>query len=307
MTENLPGAAPPPDKQEKPKERSFGNKMFDGVFYPAIAFGVVFVASVYTVFATKFGKEGSGYKGFYEACVNTTETILKKCADPAKASSEKIRKDADYIATVLVSFSVGTVLTLPIKFFEDRRSKIADYFDKMHEKYFSAKPVDHASIKEEPKQSVGSILSGRLGALATVLAINGILGKYVNPIADKLSDAAEQHWKKRGADSETVEKVKGLAWAVAFEGAYTAVGASLVYAISRIAATSKIFDKKEVHAASVEPATVHGIAVPAPAKEEHFISEEGQAAWQQKFSGVKNTHVETVNTQHAQPKQFALG
>jgi|GEM_PF-5953389 len=233
-------------ESEKKKHRSFGNKAFDAVFYTAIAFGVVLVWSAFALYAKAMGESGKGYKGFCEGVVEKTQKALSILHIHAN-NPEKQSQTAEQLGNVLISFGAGTFFLAPIKYFEDRRTQIAGYFDSLNERYFHAKPVDPASQKEEPKQSWFSIIGGRITVLATMLTIDMGIGKYSEKLAQNAGTLLANAWQqlKPQATTQNLAQVKTIGWALTLETIYTAISAGLIYVSSRTIAKSDWFGKKE--------------------------------------------------------------
>jgi len=208
-------------------QRSFGNKAFDWIFYPLIAFGVVGAASVASLYYSKFGNPAGTLNRFY-------------------AWSKSKLGPAD----ILISFATGTILLTPIKLLEDKRAHIADWFDRMNTKYRGAPPVDHSKEKAEPKQSWASIWGGRAAIFGFVLVVDRLFSKHIDAACRTVGSWVQKHPAPPATatfpiTSSLTTKGARLAWAGTFEGLYTAICAAGVYVFSR--SIAGFLNKKKDH------------------------------------------------------------
>ncbi len=217
------------------KRRTVGNIIFDFIVYPLVTFGAIFVASVW---GTREGRYGKGWAN--EQYNNLAEVIEKSpLLKNIPASAEKTRNAKGH-AMVLVSFLVGTLLTVPAKLFEDSREKISQFIDRV----LGTEPTDPSQYAKEPDQGWRSVIGGRVATFATVLVIDKLIGGKIIDASAKTAN----FFTKQNIDLKALEDVTaGSKWqtgfVAAFEGIYTALCTTLLYGFSR--SFAKIINKKE--------------------------------------------------------------
>lgn len=141
----------------KKHKRSPGEKFVDFLAYPLVNNTSVFIISVIATYLTseghKFGKEGSAARKVGSWFHRRGNWIVEKF------EGLNFTKDqAEMSKVVFFSFFDGTFIAPFVKLLEDRREKIAKWFDNK----FGTKPSDDFVYKVEPKQSWGTVISGRL-------------------------------------------------------------------------------------------------------------------------------------------------
>jgi hypothetical protein len=229
------------EDKEKPKEkpRSFGNKMFDAVFYPIIQIAGVWTASFLIAEEAKNGK-GFLTKG-YNASVSFLEPKLQWLANLSEKLWNKGTANQWADAITMINFtSIGGTLLVPVvKYFEDRREKISAYFDKM-----AGKEVNPSEVKPEPKQTYFSLGLGRITSIATVTAGFMVFGpKNFGAAQEKVTNISTDAIMKiiPNADEAGIRKKADVA---VFDLMLTAISATITYVFSRkIASTEE--QKKE--------------------------------------------------------------
>ncbi len=241
------------------KHRSTGNRVFDLVVYPVIAFGVVLVASMK---ALNYMKYGGGRVGF-ERWAHKTADQLGKWTPFKNTAHETLYHAANNTGKVLASFAVGTVLMVPIKLLEDKRTQISAWFDKV----LGSEPRKENEIKEEPKQSWKSVLGGRAITFASVLGLSFLIGdkrtKFVeNQVADRFTGALAGAFPE--ISKERLPGIKESTRNLTFELFYTALCATLVYTLSRIIARK---DDEKKHLKESPITTTKPTAAPKDAEQ----------------------------------------
>ncbi|MDX1974071.1 MAG: hypothetical protein SFT92_00170 [Rickettsiales bacterium] len=153
-------------KLDKKSHRTLGLKIFDIGLYPILTNFVVFGVSVAATYLTMHGDKTGGKIGkwFYER-----GNVFKREAMNLGMGE----KQADAAKMITFSFLDGSVMAPFIKLLEDRREKIARWLDNR----LGTTPADDSAYEAEPKQSWGSVLGGRVAALAVVLPTAIMLGK----------------------------------------------------------------------------------------------------------------------------------
>lgn len=146
--------------------RTPGLKIFDVALYPILTNGVVFAVSVAATYLTTHGDKTGGKIGkwFFERG-NKLKNFLMK--------SGMGEKQADASKMIAFSFLDGSVMAPVVKVIEDKRENIAHWIDRK----LGSEPENHDAYVAEPKQSWGSVLGGRVIALAAVLPAGIMLGK----------------------------------------------------------------------------------------------------------------------------------
>jgi hypothetical protein len=244
-----PKAAPayqPEPEGKKAKGRSTGLWLFDAFLYPFLSNTVVFVVSVAATYLTKKGNETGGWLGkFFHSRREKTETFLKNRLGWGEKTTESL---------VMVGFSFldGSIMAPFIKLLEDRREKIAHGIDKM----LGTTPEDLSVYAAEPKQSWGSVFSGRVAALSVVLPTALLLDrigtrngewvwkkdsndKTVNDLNDKLFRDPGEYFGNKIKDKPIVKKALGkldipMVFRVSFfEAFYTTACTTVLYFASR--------------------------------------------------------------------------
>jgi hypothetical protein len=127
---------------------------------------------------------------------------------------------------------------MPIKWFEDKRTQISKFFDRV----LGTTPDDPSLYAKEPKQGWRSILGGRTFTFGTVLGLATVFGKQINAGAENVANFITKE-KIRGPEYAGATNKWKWTYVSAFEGFYTALCAVLVYFTSR--AIARILHKKE--------------------------------------------------------------
>lgn len=178
------------DASPKKHKRSAGEKFVDFLAYPLVNNIGVFVISVAATYLTssghEFGKEGSFARKTGEWFHRRGENLI----NVFQKLGMKDRKTANMWKMVFFSFFDGTFVAPFVKLLEDRREHVAKWFDNK----FGTKPSDDFVYKVEPKQSWGSVISGRLATSLIVVPTAVLLGNVKK-------DAAGWYWKKEGVPS----------------------------------------------------------------------------------------------------------
>lgn len=237
-----------------PHKRTLGEKTVDFIVYPFVNNFLVIGTSVVATYLTKHGdtvgKEGGALRKMSSA--------LKRRGDWMQGVFQNHlgmnEKSADMGKMVFFSFADGTALTPFVKLLEDRREEMARWVDKR----FGDKNADDLVYKTEPKQTWGSVISGRIASLAIVLptaiALNQkVAGKPINDHifdvpSEKLAEKLEAHTniKSRFPNLNTQFFSKTLI----FEAVYTSICTTGLYFISR-----HLVKKSKTHQERVQEAT----------------------------------------------------
>lgn len=232
-------------EQAQKKHRTTGNKIFDLVVYPGIAFGLVMVACTKGL---NYVKTGKGQQPFEEHVVGPLTSFYKKIPIYGNRPEAAIHDDANNHGKVGVSFLIGTFLMIPIKLLEDRRDQISKWFDKV----FSTEPKNMNDYKPEPKQSWKSVLGGRGITFLSVLGLSSIVGgsrtEWVeNQVSSRFAGGL-QGVALGKIPEDRLEKIRHNTKFLTFELFYTALCTVMVYALSRLIASKD--DKKHEAQAS---------------------------------------------------------
>lgn len=151
---------PEPAAKEK-QARTFGLKAFDTFLYPFLTNFAVFAISVYATYMTS---RGHLYKGWLP---NKLESRGRALVNWFETRWNMSHGAADMAKMVAFSFIDGSIMAPVIKLFEDRREKIARGIDR----FAGTEPDDPSIYAEEPKQSWGSVLGGRLATVSIVVPV----------------------------------------------------------------------------------------------------------------------------------------
>lgn len=159
--------------REKKMKRTVGLKILDNLFYTVLNNTAVFFVSVAATYITQNKNrtytdpirawlQGRGGKFIHWA---TNPNVFSK-----KGFGLQTAENASMVA---FSFIDGSVMAPAVKVLEDHRESLAQKIDYV----LGTVPEDKTVYDAEPKQSWGSILMGRLSALAVVLPVAVTLGK----------------------------------------------------------------------------------------------------------------------------------
>lgn len=221
----------------KRHHRTLGLRLFDGSVYWLLVNTTVMGLSIVASYLTRNGPE----TGFF-----------RKRGKDLVSGFEKIgmsEKNAKMSSLVFWSFFDGTLIAPLVKLLEDRREKIAQWFDKItgHE------PKDKSVYAEEPKQSWGSVLGGRIATAAIVITTAIALSRENEQglsFNDRNFHQRGQKWAKLVLDRPQLAKyfskiknVPDLFGITVFEAVYTSICTGSLYFLSRIFA-DKIGDAK---------------------------------------------------------------
>jgi hypothetical protein len=239
-----------PADPDRPK-RTVGLRLVDALVYPVINNFGVFAISVGATYLTehgaKVGKDGSALRAVGE-WFNKRGIRFK---DGMKKHFNASEKTADMTKMVFFSFFDGTFVAPFVKILEDRREKMAEWFDDK----LNTKPTDLSVYKAEPKQTWGSVGEGRLLTSAIIVPIaatldqNKVQGRTLN---EWMFDVPSKHIAK-WFDTHTNVKhrfpkleVPYLSKTIVFEAFYTSVCTACLYFISRAIAKHTKANKEAV-------------------------------------------------------------
>ncbi len=171
--------------------------------------------------------------GVRNAIHKTLASTVMKNSKP-----KNVENMAKNIGMVFILGMGSHPLMAPIKWLEDHRQSNAAKIDKA----FGTTPPDSHTIKDEPKQSWGSVFSGRMASWATAFIALGSMGPKLMEWNDKFEDKATKSWMKWKPKHNEV-KVRRWMGLLAFDALGTAVTAAVTYVFSRFVASS--FGKKD--------------------------------------------------------------
>lgn len=218
-------------------KRTLGEKTVDFLVYPLINNFVVIGTSVIATYLTKrgdtVGEEGSTIRevsSWFKRRGDWLQNVFQKHLNMSESS-------ADMGKMVFFSFADGTALTPFVKLLEDRREKIARWVDQK----FGDKNADDLVYKTEPKQTWGSVISGRLATLSIVLptavALDQKIGgrslndRVFDKPSEKVAGWLESHTKIKSRfpklDTQFFSKT------LVFEAVYASICTAGLYFISR--------------------------------------------------------------------------
>jgi hypothetical protein len=240
------------------KRRTFGNKLFDWLVYPSIAWLGNSALGVYITHETGKGNEFAAFKWirqandkFYEKFNQSVESGIMKNVIKDK-SPENIKAWAGGISTYFLLSLGGTLLMWPIKAMEDNRKKLAAKLDNT----FGTTPPDQKEIEKEPKQSWFSVLSGRvlsvsIGFAAFLAMTPKNADKASKWFGEKVTSGLSKVFKN--ADKKNMREWMDIA---AFDIVFTSITAAVTYMFSRFVAkkTQNDLDSTE-SMMTIDPAT----------------------------------------------------
>lgn len=241
----------PPENQEcleeKKKQRTWGNVIFDWGVYASIAWAGVSAFSLATAHLAMNSKHAglAPLRDFYQGMKNGVAGFLKSTLMKYKGAAhdvaaklehdKRVNKWASGTALYYILGAGGSILMWPIKYLEDNRLKLAAKIDNA----LGTTPPDPELVKKEPKQTWGSVFAGR------ALSVIGIgYGSFVlmgPDRASKISKWVGKHatkgWMHISPQSKLrpVHKIMNTA---VFDVLFTVITASVTYAFSRFVARS---------------------------------------------------------------------
>ncbi len=172
---------------EAKKKVSKGDKLFDQLVYTGLNNISTFVLSLGIAYGALHGfkKVGVGNPA-------TNEWFKKTSQDLGKLL-EKVRpglgRNADNVMLTTALGIGGTLMIVPIKFLEDRRTQLVDRLNKM-----VGDKTDPSQLKEPPKQTWGSLLLGRAAAWSVVFAsLTGVEKLLPKGTFDRFSTGFAEH------------------------------------------------------------------------------------------------------------------
>ena len=163
MSDNDTIATTAPPATEAKKHLSKGDRLFDTLVYTGLNNISTFVLTLGITYGLLHGfkKVGVGKEAVNEH--------FKKASADLGAFLEKMKSGrGEHAPTIMLTTALGiggTLMIVPIKFLEDRRTGIVGYFNKK-----LGDKTDPSELKEAPKQSWGSLLLGRATAWLVVFA-----------------------------------------------------------------------------------------------------------------------------------------
>lgn len=158
------GEDAPLTEAERKQRRTLGLKLFDIGLYPLLTNFVVFGASVGVTYLTRHGgprADGTLPHGKFGAWMSKRNTGLIKGFEDIGLGTEHAKTGS----MVFWSFFDGTLIAPLVKLFEDRREKIGKWIDDK----LGTTPENLKIYESEPKQTWGTVLSGRIATAAIVL------------------------------------------------------------------------------------------------------------------------------------------
>lgn len=223
-------ASPEPEKKKK---RTAGNIIYDFGVFGSIAWAGVCAMSALTAHEAMHGN--NKYFNWLRTLNNVVLGGLSKTLSKSiMKNSPKETVDAVARNTTMV-FTLGMgghTLMAPIKWLEDNRQKNAAKIDKL----LGTEPPDSEVVAREPKQSWGSVLSGRMLSWGIAFATVTAMGpKLISKVNNSFSKKGVDAWMKFKPQSNP-ESVKKWSDIISFDVAFTAVTAFVTYAFSRFVA-----------------------------------------------------------------------
>lgn len=225
---------------ESQKKRTFGNKMFDFIVYPAIAWVGVSALSVYMAHETSPNSGNNSFifkkirelnKSVLAMFEKSVESGLLKNIIKDK-SPENIERWSEGLSMYGLLALGGTMLMWPIKALEDNRKKLAAKLDSM----FGTTPQNQAEVAKEPKQSWFSVLSGRVLSVGIGFSAFLAMGpKNAGNWSKACGAYFTDKWMKVFKNHNEAN-VKSWMDVAAFDVIFTTITASVTYAFSRFIA-----------------------------------------------------------------------
>lgn len=232
-----------PDKhQDKKRERTRGEKTFDGLVYGGINWIVNTVLSAALTF--KVVESDSGKRAM-EGLDRTFAAMSGRTHVPGKPGGA-----AKGVFTVGTLFGGGTLLLIPIRYLEGKKGSIVRWLDDKLGN--GSKPPEeiadlHKQMDELPKQTATSLLEGRGVVLGLGLGLNATAGKQMGAagemlgkvVSDTLAPQSKPKWGPFKRD--TLHKVSSLLMIDLIIGAFT----TLVFYVSSRVFAKHIEQRKE--------------------------------------------------------------
>lgn len=263
-----PNANPAETDKETASKRTPGTWLFDTMLYPVLTNFGVFAISVAATYMTNFGPEGN----FLKKRGDWVMKFLTEGVDPPKqftGLAKRLAKNGEgplvralskplklpfpipypvayYGKMLFFSFADGCIMAPVVKLFEDRRKPISQTFDKI----IGTQPDDPSIYDQEPKQTWGSVLKGRLVASASIIPPFIMLTKkygsdktlneriFGKPANEKIAPWVKKNIPKL-AKWFPGEKLPGIIETCIFEAVFTSITTGALYLSSRFFADSQ--------------------------------------------------------------------
>lgn len=247
-------------EQTAKRERTRGEKVFDGIAYGGINWVVNTVLSA--VLSFKVVKSHIGQKAM-DGLDRAFAGISNRVHIPGKPGVL-----ADMMVNVGTLFTGGTLLLAPIHYMESKKGPIVRWLDaKLGNGNKSPEQIAemHQKMDDVPKQTARSLLEGRLVVLGLGLGLGLTAGKQMNQageimgkaVTNTLTSEAKPQWGpfKR----ESIHAVSRLLMVDLIIGAFT----SMVFYVSSRVFAKRIEERKEEKNFAREFRAEHGIQAEA--------------------------------------------
>lgn len=262
------------NRDSKP-HKSVGEKIFDVGVYGGLAGVSTFILTIPVADWLKFRGGAKYYKQMSGWMENT---VLKFLPEGAR------KKTTENFLMTGILMQGGNLLLVPITMLEHMKVGIVNGLNQM----FGDK-TDPSSIEEAPKQSISSLIKGRLLAFGVVWAAFATVGKFFGPqmgafeektgkfFTDLMKKPTHIFNPKTAKIEESITYSYGKM--ASLDAFATTAAASILYVGSRF------FAKQRDHAANTHPAPAAAMplameapATPAADKPGHTITQASRAA-----------------------------
>jgi hypothetical protein len=271
--------------------RTPGLRLFDVFLYPILTNFSVFAISVGATYLTSRGGDRNAegkliYGKIGEMFQSRGEWLVNKFKGLGMSHEQ-----ADMSKMVFFSFADGSLMAPFVKLLEDRREKIGRWIDDK----LGTTPADLSVYQEEPKQTMLSLLGGRLATVAIVVPTAVALDKtglnnrlFTQPgiaMGESLSKYPRLSKALGHIDVKEVSKIS------LFEAFYTSVCTTGLYFSSRFfARKQENHAKKETDALPASGQPVNIVAEPTHDTAQHSKS------FTERYMAESQKHVELQPT-----------
>ena len=217
------------------KKRTWGNIIYDFGSYGSTAW--LGVAAISAITAHQSVKGTNKYFDWLRSLNNTVERGFEKLFTPImKESTPEVIQQTAKSSSLFFSLGLGgTILMAPLKWMEDNRQKNAAKIDAV----LGTAPHDPNLAKTEPKQTWGSVLSGRFFSWSMSFVSFFAIGIERSVKMSKyFGEKATNAWMKLRPNANQA-KVSEWMDIIAFDTLFTIITATLTYCFSRFVARKK--------------------------------------------------------------------
>lgn len=283
---------------DKERKRTVGNIIYDFPVFGGVAWFGVALLSALSAHEARYGvsKYFTWLRSLNKAVYSGVRSSLGKTI--LKNASEETLHGYASGTTMFVTLGMGgNALAAPIKWMEDNRQKNAARIDNL----LGTTPPDPELIENEPEQTWGSVVKGRLISWGLSYLAFIVMGpKLVGVMNDSCTKFVTDIWTKNLFPKHSAETVRRWADIAAFDFLFTAITATTTYLFSRY------FAKKEGRQLSAADELFEINTVDPKAFTRKFSHQAPQVDEKEKDSGIKKDSGVSDSNDKSENKQSAF-